>query len=129
MLRLAELGIRFHGIHAKYSSASSTSSKTLAADLQNLMRRSGLQYYADCQLTMYQKRQADGANAASSKSFYLTLQSGQLRSSEYRKDQLWVIGSRPDLDVPNRQGPCDRMARPFTVVARSCWHGPNHEGK
>lgn len=94
-----------------------------------VMRRSGLLYYADCELAVYQKRQTDGDDAAGKRSLYLTLHSGLERSSEYRKDQLWVLGSRPDLDVPAQQGPCDRLARPFTIIARSCWHGPNNEGK
>jgi hypothetical protein len=89
-----------------------------------------VQYYADCQLAKYQKRQADKKGESSNScSMYLTLQSGVQCSAEYRKDQLWVVGSRPDLDVPCQNAPCDRLAQPFTVVARSCWHGPNREGR
>ena len=60
---------------------------------------------------------------------YLTLASGRGTSAEYRRDQLWVVGSTPELAAGPQTGVGDRLNRPWCMVVRSCWHGPNHEGR
>ena len=60
---------------------------------------------------------------------FLTLKSGLEKSAAYRKDDLWVLSTVPELSVPAQRGPGDRLARPFVLMARSCWHGPNNEGR
>lgn len=60
---------------------------------------------------------------------FLTLRSGHGTSAEYRKDQLWVVGSVPELAQGPQTGVGDRLNRPWCMVVRSCWHGPNHEGR
>ncbi|BDA40874.1 Protein ZGRF1 [Coccomyxa sp. Obi] len=60
---------------------------------------------------------------------FLTLKSGLEKSAAYRKDDLWVLSTVPELSVPTQSGPGDRLARPFVLMARSCWHGPNNEGR
>ena len=46
-----------------------------------------------------------------------------------RKDQLWVLGSTPELAPVPQTGVGDRLNRPWCMVVRSCWHGPNQEGR
>ena len=60
---------------------------------------------------------------------YLTLATGRGTSTEYRRDQLWVVGSAPELAAGQQTGVGDRLNRPWCMVVRSCWHGPNHEGR
>ena len=69
------------------------------------------------------------AESSSSSQMYLTLASGRGSSSDYRKDQLWVVGSAPELALAAQAGIADRLNRPWCMVVRSCWHGPNHEGR
>ena len=69
------------------------------------------------------------AESSTSSQMYLTLASGRGGSSEYRKDQLWVVGSAPELALAAQTGISDRLNRPWCMVVRSCWHGPNHEGR
>ena len=59
----------------------------------------------------------------------LTLASGRGTSAEYRRDQLWVVGSAPQLATGLQTSVGDRLNRPWCMVVRSCWHGPNHEGR
>ena len=51
--------------------------------------------------------------------------SGRGKSSSYHKDDLWVIGSTRDLQ--ERDG--GNGSSSWVAVARSCWHGPNKEGR
>ena len=51
--------------------------------------------------------------------------SGQGKSSSYHKDDLWVIGSTRDL----QEGEGRTGSSSWVAVARSCWHGPNKEGR
>ena len=51
--------------------------------------------------------------------------SGQGKSSSYHKDDLWVIGSTRDL----QEGEGKHGSSSWVAVARSCWHGPNKEGR
>ena len=67
--------------------------------------------------------------SSSSSTMYLTLTSGRGSSTEYRRDQLWVVGSMPELARGPQIGVGDRLNRPWCMVVRSCWHGPNHEGR
>ena len=48
---------------------------------------------------------------------------------DFRKDDLWVVGSGPELQGAAAGRVGDRLAAPWVAVARSCWHGPNREGR
>lgn len=47
---------------------------------------------------------------------------------DFRKDDLWVVGSGPELQGTAAGRVGDRLAS-WVAVARSCWHGPNREGR
>ncbi|KAK9844143.1 hypothetical protein WJX81_005799 [Elliptochloris bilobata] len=66
---------------------------------------------------------------------YLTLGGGPEAGSgrgakpDFRKDDLWVLGSGPELEAPTAGGVGDRLVAPWVAIARSAWHGPNREGR
>ena len=40
-----------------------------------------------------------------------------------------MVGSTPELAAAPQTGVGDRLNGPWCMVVRSCWHGPNHEGR
>jgi AAA domain len=55
--------------------------------------------------------------------------SGREKSSAYHRNDLWVLSSTPLLHDAAAGGPGDSRRRPWVAVVRSCWHGPNPEGR
>ena len=96
---------------------------------QAAFRMAHIPFYASCKLTQYNaKRQAGGSGGEPlPKRVFLTLEDSLERSSEYSRDDLWLLGSAPSLEeVPSkaREG-CSE----WLIIARSLWHGPNNEGR
>jgi len=67
--------------------------------------------------------------------FYLIV-SKKGKSTDYHKDDLWIISNNPILEnfspsssSLSRGGVGGRSRQPWSVIARGVWHGPNHEGK
>lgn len=62
---------------------------------------------------------------------YLVLPEPRGPATSYHKDDLWVLSSDSQLGraCSQRQGPRDRLADPWVVLARSAWHGPSQEGR
>ncbi|KAK9800288.1 hypothetical protein WJX73_004434 [Symbiochloris irregularis] len=73
-------------------------------------------------------RLAEIAAGDSSNSLALRISSGLEKSGSYRRDDLWVLSSSPNLD-PAEGETNNRSQKPWLAVARSLWHGPNKDGK
>ncbi|KAK9809918.1 hypothetical protein WJX72_001732 [[Myrmecia] bisecta] len=140
-IRMAELAKRFHAVRLHKSSANGQGStfkpKEGAAAgpvLEKRMRGARVPLYTDAELTMYQRSKkalaedAEDGQAKKATSIFLTLKSGREKSSEYHKDDLWVLSSGPTFDTPlaTRVRITERQ---WVAVARSLWHGPNQEGR
>ena len=82
------------------------------------MRASGIAYYAACTLQLNRKTR----HGQRSKDF-LIIDSGRESSSAYNKDTLWLISHDPAFN--NGIG----TAWLQNAVVRSCWHGPNQDGR
>ena len=104
------------------------------AQLEAGLQAARLPYYSGCELTVYRKSAAAAGRKGEGEpsklqTIFLTMQLGQEKSSAFRRDDLWVVGSHPELE-PAAGGPCrDRHAAPWVAVMRSCWHGPNRKGR
>jgi len=99
--------------------------------LQRACRSAHLAFFAACSLSVWRPRRGgDEQAAASPPSHFLTL--GGVSAAQkvaFRKDDLWVVGSDLALEAPPARRPAERMAAPWVAIARSCWHGPNQEGR
>lgn len=59
--------------------------------------------------------------------YALQLVGGKERGHFYAKDDLWVISSGPFLSERAVGGGAG--GRPWVMLARSLWHGPNQDGR
>lgn len=62
---------------------------------------------------------------------YLYLQNVDERKGmrRYSKGDLWVLSNSPRFFSSSRQTVGDRTKAPFSVLAKSLWHGPDKDGK
>lgn len=99
--------------------------------LQRACRSAHLAFFAAGSLSVWRPRRGGDAEAAPAPpSHYLTLGGvSAAQKAAFRKDDLWVVGSSLALEAPPARRAADRMPAPWVAIARSCWHGPNQEGR
>ena len=124
--------------------AGRTAGRSAAAQvpaLQRACRTAHLAFFPDCSLSVWQPRTGSGRCRSreqaqgTTHAVYLTVGGGPHGGDrggpkpDFRKDDLWVIGSGPELEGAAAGLLGNPLAAPWVVIARSCWHGPNREGR
>jgi hypothetical protein len=144
-LRMAEAAQGFHAACTRAGAAGTGCGSALEAAMQ----RARVPYHGQCELLVWRNYPGgkpgrksrggvadDGAGAggedapAKPHNVYLIIKSGRVKSSEYRKGDVWVVSNHPLLQAgfsPGQAG--DRTRAPWAAIARSLWHGPNQDGK
>ncbi|KAK9841693.1 hypothetical protein WJX74_010223 [Apatococcus lobatus] len=111
-LRLAELARAFAATVLRIKDLDAEKAR------EDQMRAFGVPYYTRCTLQLNRK----GRPGQPIKD-YLVIQCSKEKSSAYSKDGLWLISTHPTFHVGTRS--------PWlqNAVVRSCWHGPNQDGR
>uniref|UniRef100_A0A1D1ZXG7 AAA+ ATPase domain-containing protein n=2 Tax=Auxenochlorella protothecoides TaxID=3075 RepID=A0A1D1ZXG7_AUXPR len=145
-----EVSLRVVEVLRNFHAAIAAAPQDSAAPPSSL-RMHGLRYYSPCDLISWapkassqemhrrgklQRACADGGSDLPSErmagaSICLVLPKQRGPSSEYRRDDIWILSNDAWLGSrAERAGrPMDRLHAPWVALARSLWHGPNQEGR
>lgn len=103
------------------------------------MRKNRVEYYGSCELRWMKERtiknwfpkdkQKDGEEVRLKEATFLHLNSGKLKSTSYRRNDLWIISTERMFQTSCEDGIYDRTKAPWIAMAISTWHGPDQEGK
>lgn len=129
-LKIAEVVQQFQQVPADELSDKKT---------EEAMRKNRVEYYGKCELRWMKERtiknwfpkekQKEDEEVRLKEATFLHLHSGRLKSTSYRKNDLWIIGTERLFQTTHGNGIFDRTKSPWVAMAISTWHGPDQDGK